>query len=91
MVGSASPFKTLELLYYLKKNKWDGVIYFDTFPIIEDAVKETKSNMEMMEYMDQLIDKIGLEYIEKIVDRNDAIKASQLMMEFFKGGTNYGL
>lgn len=85
MIGSASPFKTLELLYYLKKNKYDGVIYFDTFPVIEPAVAEAKHNVQMITYLDKLIDNLGLDYIQSIIDSNDAIKANNLMLQFLKG------
>lgn len=87
MVGTSTPFKTLEMLYYLKKHNYDGVIYFDTFPIIEGASKECERNIEMINYMEKLIDDLGLDYIQTIIDKNDAVKASRLMMEFFKGGS----
>lgn len=86
MVGTSTPFKTLEMLYYLKKHNYNGVIYFDTFPIIEGALEECERNIEMIEYMDQLIDQKGLENIQSIIDKNDAIEASKLMFDFFKGG-----
>ncbi|MGT2923833.1 sugar phosphate isomerase/epimerase family protein [Streptococcus caviae] len=85
MVGTSTPFKTLELLYYLKKHNFDGVIYFDTFPVIEDASKECEQNIKMIEHFERLIDKMGLEYIQSVIDKNDAVAASQLMLEFFKG------
>ena len=40
----------------------------------------------MINYMNNLIDKVGLDYIQSIIDRNDAIAASKLMLGFFKGG-----
>lgn len=85
MVGTASPFKTLELLYYLKKHKFDGVIYFDTFPIIEDASKECQNNIDMLNYLDSLIDNQGLDKIQSIIDTNDATQASKLMLTFLRG------
>lgn len=86
MIGTASPFKTLEFFYYLKKNNYDGVIYFDTFPVIEPAVEEAERNVEMIEYMDNLIDEVGMDYIQNVIDQNDAIEATKLMQKFFKGG-----
>ncbi|HEL1616075.1 TPA: sugar phosphate isomerase/epimerase [Streptococcus suis] len=85
MIGTASPFKMLELLYYLKKYQFDGVIYFDTFPVIEPAVEEAEMNAQMIHYMDQLIDSVGLEKIQSVIDSNDAIAASKLMLTFLKG------
>ena len=40
----------------------------------------------MIHYMDKLIDRLGLNYIQSIIDKNDAVAASQLMFDFFKGG-----
>ena len=87
MIGSATPFKTLEFLYYVKKHDFDGVIYFDTFPIIEHASKECKQNMKMIHLFDQIIDTVGLEYIQSIIDQNDAVAANELMTSFFSVST----
>lgn len=86
MVGTSTPFKTLEMLYYVKKYNYDHAIYFDTFPVIEEAAAECERNIEMLNYMNDLIDKVGLDYIQSIIDKNDATAASKLMLEFFKGG-----
>lgn len=88
MVGTSSPFKTLELLYYLKKHNYDGVYYFDTFPVIEDAKDECHANIEMLERMNHLINKTGLEKIGDIISKNDAIAAQKLMLSFLKDGAN---
>lgn len=86
MIGTSTPFKTLEMLYYIKKYNYDNAIYFDTFPVIEEAAAECERNIEMINYMNNLIDKVGLDYIQSIIDKNDAVAASKLMLEFFKGG-----
>lgn len=82
MIGTASPFKTLEFLYYLKKHSYAGMIYFDTFPVIEGATEECEQNMEMIKHLDALIDNVGLEEIQKVIDQNDAIAAHKLLMKF---------
>ena len=43
--------------------------YFDTFPVIEEAAAECERNIEMINYMNNLIDKVGLDYIQSIIDR----------------------
>lgn len=86
MIGTSTPFKTLEMMYYLKKHNYDGVIYFDTFPIIEGATEECERNIEMINYMEEMIDNVGLDYIQSVIDKNDAVEASKLMLKFFKGG-----
>ncbi|MDT2738843.1 sugar phosphate isomerase/epimerase family protein [Enterococcus canintestini] len=83
MIGSSTPFKTLEFLYYVKKHNFDGVIYFDTFPIIEHASRECEQNIKMIQMMDKMIDYLGLDHIQSIIDKNDAVAANELMIEFW--------
>ncbi|AIS58982.1 sugar phosphate isomerase/epimerase family protein [Listeria ivanovii] len=82
MIGSATPFKTLEFLYYIRKHQYDGVIYFDTFPVIENATKECEQNIRMITQLNKIIDQVGLNRIQTIIDKNDAIEANQLMLAF---------
>lgn len=82
MIGSATPFKTLEFLYYIRKHQYEGVIYFDTFPVIENATKECEQNIRMITQLNKMIDQVGLNHIQTIIDKNDAIEANQLMLEF---------
>lgn len=82
MIGTSTPFKTLEFLYYIKKHNYDDAIYFDTFPVIEHAVKESEQNIKMIKLLNSMIDNVGMDYIQDIIDRNDAIEASELMMTF---------
>lgn len=86
MIGTASPFKTLEFLYYVKKTNYDGMFYFDTFPVIEDATKECQANIDMITRLDKLIDSVGMEKIGEVIQKNDAIEAHKLMLSFFKEG-----
>ena len=48
--------KTVEVMYYLKKYDFQGVIYFDTFPKREKAVEECEANIKMCRRIEQLID-----------------------------------
>lgn len=88
MIGTSSPFKTLEFMYYLKKHNYDGMIYFDTFPVIEGAKDECAANIAMIHWLDALIDEVGLDKIQNIIDQNDAIAAQKLMLSFLKEPTN---
>lgn len=83
MIGTASPFKTLEFIYYLKKYDYNGMIYFDTFPVIENASTECQANINMITKMDQLVDSVGIEVIGKVISKNSAIEAQALMSHFF--------
>lgn len=82
---TSTPFKTLEMLYYFKKLVIKSNLFW-YIPVIEEAAAECERNIEMINYMNNLIDKVGLDYIQSIIDRNDAIAASKLMLGFFKGG-----
>ncbi|ALB28507.1 sugar phosphate isomerase/epimerase family protein [Companilactobacillus heilongjiangensis] len=84
MIGTASPFKTLEFLYYVKKHNYDGMFYFDTFPVIENATDECKANIDMITKLDSLIDSVGMDKIGEVIDKNDAIAAHKLVIGFFK-------
>ncbi|WP_057817296.1 sugar phosphate isomerase/epimerase family protein [Schleiferilactobacillus perolens] len=82
MIGTASPFKTLEFLYYVKKHHYDGVIYFDTFPVIEGPNEECERNMAMIKHFETVLNRVGMSEIGKVVQQNDAIAAQKLMLKF---------
>lgn len=81
IVGSVSFIKTLEFLYYMKKNNYDGVIYFDTFPLREKAIEESKINIKMLKKYLNIIDRIGMDYIQAIINKNDAIEAQKIFLK----------
>ena len=79
MVGTVHPFKTMELFYYLMKYDYQDVIYFDTFPKREDAVRECELNVKMCRKLEENIRRIGLDRISEIIEEEDGIAASELM------------
>lgn len=84
MVGTSSLMQTLEFMYYLKKFNYTDAIYFDTFPEREDPIEECKLNVKIINKISDLVDSIGLERIEEIVSKNDAIAANHLLLECLK-------
>ncbi|WP_394650515.1 sugar phosphate isomerase/epimerase family protein [uncultured Deinococcus sp.] len=54
MVGTASLVTTLELLMLLERSGYPGTIYFDTFPLREDPVRECEWNIRITERLLQL-------------------------------------
>lgn len=84
MVGSASFLQTLEFIYYAKKFNYNEAIYFDTFPVRENPIEECKQNVRMIKKLDELVDTIGLERIEEIVQENDAVSATDILFECLK-------
>lgn len=84
MLGAANLLQTLEFLYYMQKYGYDGVIYFDTFPVRENPISECRTNIELFERFMALIDAVGLKQIQAIVDKNDAIASQELLLKFLK-------
>lgn len=56
------------------------MIYFDTFPKREKAVEECEANIKMCRRIEQLIDAYGLCRMEKVVEQNDAVAVSSMMV-----------
>ena len=63
IIASATPVKTFEFLYYLKKFNYSGLVYFDTFPIREDPYWETQMNINVFNRIWNRLDEIGMDII----------------------------
>lgn len=83
MIGMSTPVKTLEFLYYVKKHGYDHAIYFDTFPIIEEAEGECAQNIAMLSMLDHALDTVGLDKVQSVIDHNDALEAAELTRSLF--------
>ena len=81
MIGSVHPFETAELVYYLKRHNWDGVIYFDTFPHRENPIEESKKNIQTLNLLSDKVERIGVDQITEVVQSQDAIKSQALRIE----------
>ena len=81
MVGSVNLWKSLEFMYYLKKYDFQGAIYFDTFPKREPAVEECASNIAMCRKLEEMVDKIGLAEMERVISANSAIEVQKMYMK----------
>jgi xylose isomerase len=84
MIGTASLLQTLEFVYYLKKFDYQDAIYFDTFPVREDPHEEIKQNVKLINKIFNLVDQIGLDRIADIIEENDGIAATRLLLECLK-------
>lgn len=82
--GSINHGLTAEFVYYLKKYNYQGVVFFDTFPVREDSTKETQANIDAFIKYSKIIDNIGLEEIEKVVSKQNGIDAQQLVLSMLK-------
>lgn len=82
--GSVNFSLCAEFIYYLKRYHYDGVVFFDTFPIRENAKLETQANIDAFEQISKMVDKIGVEKIKEIVTKHDGISAQKLIMDMMK-------
>ena len=81
MIGSIHPFETIEFLYYLLRHDYDGVIYFDTFPIREDAQEEAETNRATVELLIAKIEAVGVDRITQVIEQADGIASQRLRNE----------
>ncbi len=80
IIGSVSLMQTLEFIYYMKKYNYDGTIFFDTFPLREDPVKELELNIQLFDKMSAFLDQIGMDEIAALVSKQDAIGVNRLFL-----------
>lgn len=81
MIGSVHPFETMEVIYFLLRHDWDGVIYFDTFPIRENAQDEAETNRATVELFIEKVKAVGVDRITAVIESQDGIAAQQLRNE----------
>ncbi|MBB1073919.1 TIM barrel protein [Rhodoferax sp. 4810] len=88
MVGSVHLIQTIELLLQMKRAKFDGVYYFDTFPdVIElDPVAETEINISAVTKMMRIVDKlIANPDLQKASEAQDAITTQRIVQAAILG------
>ena len=84
IIGSINFLQTLEFVYYLKKYDYAGIVYFDTFPMREDPKLECGANIAMYNKIDQLIENIGMDNIQTIIDKNDGLAIQEILLGCLK-------
>lgn len=82
--GSVNFSLCAEFIYYLERYQYDGVVFFDTFPIRENAMEETQANIDAFELIKSKVDRIGMDKIQEIISCRDGIRAQKLIMELLK-------
>ena len=85
MTAMSNPWKTIELLYYLKKYKYNGVIYFDTFPRRESPGEELCANKEMCEHLLTMLNSETMKLIENASEKQDAIELQKIAVKLLRG------
>lgn len=82
--GSVNLGLSLEFVYYLKKYHYEGVVFFDTFPIREGAAEETQANIDAFEKLSDLVDREGLDAIGDVISKCDGVSAQKLVLSMLK-------
>ena len=82
--GSLNFSQAAEFIYYLERYNYDGVVFFDTFPIREESKAECQANINAFELIKSKVDRIGADKIYEIVARHDGISAQTLIYDLMK-------
>ena len=79
--GADNVTKSLEFMYYLKQQKYDGLIYFDTFPIYEDPDVEVALNLKMFKAYEAKLDQIGFEKISADLHSQESLSGQRFVLD----------
>lgn len=82
--GSLNFSQAAEFIYYLECYNYDGVVFFDTFPIREESKAECQANINAFELIKSKVDSIGADKIHEIVAKHDGISAQTLIYDLMK-------
>lgn len=82
--GSVNLAHAMEFVYYLKKYSYDGVVFFDTFPVREEAQAETQANIDAFRKISEAVDRVGVNRIDEIVSEQNGISAQNLVLSMLK-------
>lgn len=89
MVASVNTKATLELLWQIRRDGYDGAIYFDTFPDASglDPVHECETNIETVKTLIAAADRLGADNrLSDAIARQDAVTSQQIVNKVLMGG-----
>lgn len=78
MFGSVHPSMALEIMYQLRRGKFQGHLYFDTFPQRSDPILEAEYNIERVKAFWKATEDIE-QRVQEISKQHDAIAALRLV------------
>jgi ribokinase len=79
MFGSVHPSMALEIMYQLRRTKFDGHFYFDTFPQRSDPVREAEYNIRRVKAFWYAASSMDTDRLKRVMDEHDAIGALELV------------
>ena len=88
MVGSVHSIQTIELLRQIRRDGYEGAIYFDTFPDMTglDPVHECEVNIKTVKRMLNVVDRLERDNrLAGAIDRQDAVTAQSIIQEAMLG------
>ncbi|HBO38248.1 MAG TPA: hypothetical protein DD638_06255 [Pasteurellaceae bacterium] len=88
MVASVNLRATLELIWRLRKEGFEGAYYFDTFPDASglDPVHECEVNIETVNRLIKLADQLNdIDELDKAIERQDAVTSQQIVNQILLG------
>jgi len=83
--GSVNQLRALEFMYYLKRYRYEGLIYFDTFPVREDPSEETEMNIWMVNTLSARIDSFGIDAIGTLLRDSGGFKSRKSILDLLIG------
>ena len=81
MIGSVRIVETLEFLWYLRRGPFDGVVYFDTFPIRENPELEAAENVRRFEVMWRAAGRLSEADMAELMAGQDAMAVQQRVFD----------
>ncbi len=81
MVASITYTQTAELLFCLLQNGYQDVVYFDTFPVREDPVKECAANISCVESICRRLDSMDRKVLTHAQEAQDALAVRRVLHE----------
>lgn len=88
MVGAVHVLQTIELLRQIRRDGYDGVLYFDTFPDLTglDPVRECEVNVATVGRMLRVVERLEADNrLSKAIESQDAVAAQAIVQELMLG------
>ena len=84
-VGAVHLIETLEFLHALRQVHWQGPILLDQFPFREDPIAAAHSSIRTIRALDRVLDRIDLNALAAVQDRQDALEAQRIVLDQLLG------
>ena len=88
MVGAVHSVQTIELLRQIKRDGYQGALYFDTFPDLTglDPVRECEANIQTVRRMIAVVDRLDSHNgLNEAIARQDAVSSQQILQSIMLG------